>query len=217
MLVGPMRSHIVSHLISLVFRVLLLAAGIYLVVSGRNMQVFLLLIWVKLVTGMLFRLIPNKRIPFGARKHFDYTFGITPAKKQIHKGVYSIAIAWIIFNSALFYGMHLLDILAFEYAVIVVLLYSVFDVAFILFFCPFQKIFMGNRCCAECRIYNWDYIMMCTPLLLFPSVYSLSLIAVALAVLLRWEFAMRKKKDLSVSCASCEDRLCAIKRRFSPP
>ena len=24
---------------------------------------------------------------------------------------------------------------------------------------------MHNRCCTTCRIYDWDYLMLCTPLL----------------------------------------------------
>ena len=35
-----------------------------------------------------------------------------------------------------------------------------------LFFCPFQTWLMKNKCCNTCRIYNWDYIMMFTPLLM---------------------------------------------------
>jgi hypothetical protein len=42
--------------------------------------------------------------------------------------------------------------------------YSICDIICILFFCPFQTWFMKNKCCSTCRIYNWDYAMMFTPL-----------------------------------------------------
>ena len=35
----------------------------------------------------------------------------------------------------------------------------------ILFYCPFQMWFLKNRCCVNCRIYNWDYAFLFTPFL----------------------------------------------------
>ena len=47
---------------------------------------------------------------------------------------------------------------------LVCLFYGVCDMICILFFCPFQSWFLKNKCCCTCRIYNWDYAMMFTPL-----------------------------------------------------
>ena len=52
------------------------------------------------------------------------------------------------------------------------LAYGVCDIICILFFCPFQTWFMKNRCCTTCRIYNWDFAMLCTPFLLIPGFYN---------------------------------------------
>jgi len=140
---------------------------------------------------MMFRLIPNKRISPGARKHFfapEKPTLIQP-KTNIHKGTVAIAIVWIVLNAFIFLLMHLTGLLIFEIALMVLLFYSVCDVAFIQFTCPFRLIFMRNRCCTTCRIYNWDFLMMVTPLILFPSLFSLSLITLAFAVFIRWEYA----------------------------
>lgn len=202
-----------GHIRELIGRIILLITCIYLYATGTDMMIFLSIVWIYLVISMLYRIIPNKRIPYGARKHFKGHLISNLATADTNKGIVNIIFAWLIFNAAVFYGLFLLDLLVIEVAVIIMLMYSIFDIVFILFFCPFQKIFMKNKCCAECRIYNWDYIMMCTPLILFPSIYSVSLIFVAIVVLLRWEFAMWKIKDLSLKCSKCEDKLCKFKKR----
>ena len=52
-------------------------------------------------------------------------------------------------------------------------LYYLCDVIRIVFYCPFQKLFMKNKCCVTCRIFAWGTIMTVTPLIFVPSVYSL--------------------------------------------
>ena len=191
--------------------------------SGLTNDAFLILCWIMLVVGMMFRLFPNKRVTMGARKH--YSKSKTPAPKDasfrhVNKKAKHIAIVWVVFNVFVFFVMYLFGVLTPEFVMLVVLFYSVCDVVFILFFCPFQKIFMQNRCCTECRIYNWDFLMMVTPLVVFLSVYSITLILVAIAVFARWEFSVVKnphlfssKTNKNLSCANCEDKLCYVKRK----
>ena len=57
----------------------------------------------------------------------------------------------------------------------------------ILFFCPFQTWFLKNKCCSTCRIYNWDYAMMFTPLFFVRRPYTWSLLVLSVALLARWE------------------------------
>ena len=229
---------LVRHVWALVFRILLLATALYLFISDSGRldftimpkyavdRLFFLTIWITLAVGMLYRLFPNKSIAMGARKHFgisnsaEYNLDdIREKLRRLNKRACFLALIWVMFNAAVFFVLFLLDRLTPAAAIVIVLIYAVCDLAFILFFCPFQMFFMRNRCCVECRIYNWDYIMICTPLVFFPHIYSLSLIILALAVLLRWEAAVYKKAHLfiaetnkNLSCARCKDQLCRLRR-----
>jgi hypothetical protein len=88
----------------------------------------------------------------------------------------------------------------------------------ILFFCPFQTWFMKNRCCTTCRIYNWDFAMLCTPFLFVPSFYTWSLLLVSLVVLIHWEITYRRhperfseRTNQSLRCQNCTEKLCRHK------
>lgn len=74
---------------------------------------------------------------------------------------------------------------------------------------------MKNRCCTTCRIFNWDHLMMFTPMLFVDSFYSWSLLAVSLAVWLLWEacvllFPERfcELTNAALQCSQCTDKLC---------
>ena len=166
----------------------------------------------------------------GSRKHFDCSYrtashaenaslNMIEARKRLHKGALPIALAWIAFNSAVFIALSLPGLLTPPTMMIVVLAYAVSDLVCILFFCPFQSFFMRNRCCVVCRIYNWDYLMMCTPLIIFPSVYSVTLLLFSIAVVVQWEVALHKKTRLfmentneNLRCTHCEDKMCLLKK-----
>jgi hypothetical protein len=112
-----------------------------------------------------------------------------------------------------------LGLFAPEGMVLLLLAYTVCDMICILFFCPFQVFFMKNRCCTVCRIYNWDCLMICTPLLPFPNPYSVSLVLLSLAVLIRWELAYSRRPHYffeqtneNLGCQLCTDRLCTLRR-----
>ena len=71
------------------------------------------------------------------------------------------SIAQIVENGTLYF----LNVIDLGIVVIISLAFSVCDLICILFFCPFQTWMMHNRCCTTCRIYNWDFAMMFTPLI----------------------------------------------------
>ena len=233
-----MNKALCRHLWKLMFRALLLIAAVFLLFMDREKLnfvtilqqgfggIFLWLIWAMLVAEMLSRIFPNRRIVIGARKHFACSYQavphaeITPQSeravyKRLNKGALLSAFVWAIISASILWGLFLLDMLSPQTLLMILLLYAVVDLVFIGFFCPFQALFMRNRCCAVCRIYNWDYFMMCAPLVLFPSFYSLSLAALSAMVVLRWEIALRKNPHFFTSetnenlrCESCADRLC---------
>ena len=105
--------------------------------------------------------------------------------------------------------------------ILIAIAYSVCDIICILFFCPFQTWFMKNRCCATCRIYNWDFAMMFTPFIFIPNWYTYSLLGCALILLLRWEITYKLHPErFSVStngcldCSKCKEKLCQHKKQL---
>ena len=105
--------------------------------------------------------------------------------------------------------------------IILALFYSVCDMICILFFCPFQTWIMKNRCCVSCRIYNWDYAMMFTPVVFIKNPFTISLFVVAALLLLEWEILYRKfperfciNTNKTLSCANCKEKLCKHKKQL---
>ena len=109
--------------------------------------------------------------------------------------------------------------------------YSIGDMICILFFCPFQTWMMHNRCCGTCRIYNWDFAMMFTPLIfimvtwsdegVFVNPYAIALVATSLILLVRWEITYRlhkerfsEKTNMSLRCGNCKEKLCLHKTQL---
>ena len=91
----------------------------------------------------------------------------------------------------------------------------------ILFFCPFQSWFLKNKCCCTCRIYNWDYAMMFTPLFFVRKTYTWSLLALSVALLFRWEITFylhperfSEKTNDYLQCRNCSEKLCAHKKQL---
>lgn len=54
--------------------------------------------------------------------------------------------------------------------------------------CPFHKIIVKNKCCNECRIYNWGHIMYLTPLIFIPNLWTSSLVFMGILVFIQWEY-----------------------------
>jgi hypothetical protein len=240
-----MSKMFIRHIWILVFRVFLLAAALYLYFFDKDKLDFtkilhqdfgggfLYITWLVLVIGMIYRIFPNKHIAIGARKHYACshnadTFALnnvmitSAAKKRLNKGVFLCASAWILFNIALFLLLYLCGILTTAVIIIIVLAYAVCDIICILMFCPFKSLFMRNKCCAVCRIYNWDYFMICTPLILFPCLYSLSLFLLSVVVLFVWEISFKKNPHFfmedtnkNLRCENCKERLCLINKRLN--
>ena len=74
---------------------------------------------------------------------------------------------------------------------------------------------MKNRCCTTCRIFNWDHMMMFSPIVFIPGVFTWTLCLAAVVVFLVWEitFALHPERfwegsNSALHCANCTDRLC---------
>jgi len=215
----------------LFLRTLLLAAAIFLYLRDETLLDFTAgavlpwLVWLSLAIEMLYRIIPNTRIAIGARKHFAVSYTARENNEplpDLHTGAAASAAAWLLCTAALVLALRAFGLLSPGVVLILMLFYSFVDLLFIMVFCPFRALFMKNRCCAVCRIYNWDYIMMCAPLLVFPGVYSISLFALSAAVVFVWERSLRRNPHFfmretneNLRCDLCNERGTFKCRKFT--
>lgn len=173
---------------------------------------------------MALRFFPSRIESMGCQKQFARNY--RPTGKNIEgirastRGVAATVIAWVTLNGAIgaLYFAHIIDR---GILLLISLAYSVCDMICILFFCPFQTWFMKNRCCTTCRIYNWDFAMMFTPLIFINNFYSWCLVIPSLLLLLRWEITAHRKPErfceqtnACLSCAECEEKLCHHKKQL---
>ena len=218
------------HFLKLLFRssLFLLVFVLYIMNRGQNSEgfipfisrypLFTFIIWLVFVIEMLIRFFPSKVESLGCQKQFDTFFKqrkkSAKPKIQSRKRTFSVAVFWILLNSiiAILYYNEIIDA---GILILISLFYSVSDMICILFLCPFQTWFMKNKCCTSCRIYNWDFAMMFTPLIFIKSFYTWSLFAIAFILFLRWEVSIRRyperfaeNTNAALSCGCCEEKLC---------
>ena len=182
-----------------------------------------LFIWVIFAVEMVLRFFPSGIESMGCQKQFpkNYQPAAAPAAaRNDRRSLPAIAIAWIMLNGIIgvLYFTRLIDR---SILLLICLAYSVCDMICILFFCPFQTWFMKNKCCVTCRIYNWDYAMMFTPLLFIPSLFNWSLLALAIALLIKWEWIYHRHPERfyeesndALRCANCREHLCHHKTQL---
>lgn len=178
--------------------------------------------WFLLMLEMVLRFFPSHTESMGCQRQFSKNYLPTgnPAvkPKRQTKATMAIVAAWFALNGAIgaLYYTHIIDggIL-----MLISLAYSVCDMICILLFCPFQVWFLKNKCCTTCRIYNWDFAMMFTPLLFIPHFYTWSLLGVSLLLLVRWEVTFFRHPERfyecsnqNLRCANCRERLCNQKK-----
>ena len=225
------------HYWKLFFRggLLLVSAGIYIydrILAAQDGTAFLAFItrpyimgfiWVVFALEMLLRFFPSRIESAGCQKVFARNYRPAPQPgrpRDDHKATWAILAAWLGLNGviAALYFTHIIDS---GILILISLAYSVCDMICILFFCPFQTWFLKNKCCGTCRIYNWDFAMMFTPLALVPHPFTWSLFGLGLALVIHWEVThyfhperFYEETNCSLSCANCQERLCAHKTQL---
>jgi hypothetical protein len=60
--------------------------------------------------------------------------------------------------------------------------------------CPFKWL-TKTKCCNTCRINNWGYLMAFSPLLFVPSFWTYSLLFLAAAVVVHWEYLYHRHPE----------------------
>ncbi|MBQ0065243.1 MAG: hypothetical protein KBT48_05720 [Firmicutes bacterium] len=129
-----------------------------------------------------------------------------------------VLLIWLCFN-AIFGFLYVMELIDSADLLMLTVFYFLSDYICILFFCPFQTYIMKNRCCVNCRIFDWGHFMMFTPMLFIRNFFSWSLFFTSLIVLIRWELIYAKYPERfwfgsnkTIQCANCKDKTCRYKR-----
>lgn len=223
------------HYFKLVFRSLLFLAALAVYIARRVLgkpvdldiiterPVILGVVLVVFVVEMLLRFFPSRLESMGCQKQFARNFIPTEVERPTQstlRSTLAVALVWLLLNG-LIGAAHLVGWLDEGILLLICLFYSVCDMICILFFCPFQTWMMKNKCCGSCRIYNWDYAMMFTPLIFIHRLFAYILLVPSLLLLIVWELAalthrerFSEQTNACLSCSRCKEKLCHHKRQL---
>ena len=182
------------------------------------------LLWLIWVFDMILQIIPIKnKVALGSQKLFANRF--KPIREKINyknlknyivtttKGAYKVFIIWTILIAILGILYHF-GIINKTWLFMISVFFYVCDLICVLVWCPFRLI-MKNKCCTTCRIFNWDHIMMFSPLIFIGGFFSVSLVIMAMLAWLVWEVCVLiyperfcEMTNAALKCANCTDKLC---------
>ncbi len=225
----------VIHYLKLILRsCLFIAATVVYIINRVNgtgkffgeyshLSYVMLLVWIVFVVEMILRFFPSKLESMGCQKQFRRNYkpqGNHVRVTWFDKTAAVVLVFWLTLNGIIgvLYGIGVIDT---GILVLISLAFSVCDMICILFFCPFQTWIMKNKCCTSCRIYNWDYAMMFTPLVFSKDLFALSIFFFALLLLARWELTaylhperFSDATNACLSCENCKEKLCRHKKQL---
>lgn len=185
------------------------------------------ILWAAFMVIMLMHIFPTKARSMALRKAEKYTYCENEgySELELHRFVqqqnvraWTVMLIWLSFN-AIFGILYLADVITEVELLLLTVFYFLCDYICILIYCPFQSLIMKNRCCINCRIYDWGHFMMFTPMLFIRNFYSWSLFFTSIVVLIRWEISYATHPERfwsgsnkTLQCQNCKDRTCQIKR-----
>ena len=182
------------------------------------------ILWFVWVCDMIVQIIPIKNtVALGSQKLFANRF--QPILEKINykalknyivsttKAAYKVMNLWILLIAVIgaFYYFNIINKV---WLFMISVFFYVCDLICVLIWCPFRLI-MKNKCCTTCRIFNWDHLMMFSPLIFIGGFYSISLVVMALLAWLVWEACVMlcperfcEMTNASLKCIKCTDKLC---------
>lgn len=174
------------------------------------------------------RLLNNRRFLDFFRFNDEYLRADAPERARLRARrlveIVPVIVFWVVLNAAVAVALALTGNLSREAAFLWSTFYFFFDVFSVVVWCPIQLLFMRNRCCATCQIFNWDGIMAATPLVFVGGWFSWIILFFALVVLARWELAaalhperFSESANARLSCAQCTERLCQLRGKVDYP
>lgn len=181
-------------------------------------------LWGVWVFDMITQLFPVKDIALGSQKFFKEKF--RPAidkildKKKLkeyivntNKAAGKVMALWATLIAFLGALKHF-KVIENKHLFLISIAFYVCDLICVLIWCPF-RLMLGNKCCTTCRIFNWDHMMMFTPMLFVGSFFSVSLIVLSLIDLVIWELMVYlhperfwENSNMALKCSECTDKLC---------
>ena len=187
------------------------------------------ILWLGFMVMMAYHIFPHDKLSMALRKAKEETYVEVPGYSRLellefvqkqNVRAWIVMLVWLVFN-AIFGVLYLFGILEAGDLLMLTVFYFLCDYICILFFCPFQTIIMKNKCCVNCRIFDWGHFMMFTPMLFIQSFYSWSLFFMSLIVLIHWEIVYAKHPERFwegsnqvLKCAHCKDKTCQVKNRW---
>ena len=182
------------------------------------------ILWIIWVVDMILQIVPVKnQLPLGSQKLFANRF--KPIRSKINsaalksyivtttKAAYKVFILWCALIGVIGV-LYYTDVLNKTGLFMVSVLFYVCDLICVLIWCPF-RLLMKTRCCTTCRIFNWDHLMMFSPLVFMGGFYALSLLVLAVLAWLVWELCILiyperfwDQSNAALKCAECTDKLC---------
>ena len=182
------------------------------------------LLWLVWIFNTILQIIPIKnKVALGSQKLFANRFqpilerinyeSLKKYIKKTTKSAYKVLLLWgilIVVIGILYYFNVINKIWLFMFSVF----FYVCDLICVLIWCPFRLI-MKNRCCTTCRIFNWDHLMMFSPLIFCGGFFAISLVIMAFLAWLTWEIFIliyperfSEMTNSALKCSNCTDKLC---------
>lgn len=182
------------------------------------------ILWGLWMFDMIYQIVPIKRtIALGSQKLFRHRF--KPIRNKINlrmlqqyivsttKLAYKVMLLWIVLGSCI--GLlYFTELLTRKDLFLITVAFYVCDLICVLIWCPF-RLMMKNKCCTTCRIFNWDHLMMFTPMVFIFGFYSWSLFLMSLLVWVVWELCVLlyperfwEVTNEALQCRNCTDKLC---------
>jgi len=182
------------------------------------------LLWGIWVIDMILQIIPIKnKVALGSQKLFANRF--RPIRDKVNykvlkeyvvsttKSAYKVFIIWGLLIAALGV-LYYFGIINKMHLFMISVVFYVCDLICVLIWCPFRLI-MKNKCCTTCRIFNWDHIMMFSPLIFVGGFFAWSLVVMAALAWLVWEACIIiyperfwEGTNMALKCSECTDKLC---------
>ena len=186
------------------------------------------LLWLLWMLDMALQLMPSRQYwPLGSQKFLKETFrplkeymaehdhGLLEFIYKSNRDTLRIGGVWVLLILSIGALYYFVDGVDDRTLLLISVAFYVSDLVCVLFWCPFRVWFMKNRCCTTCRIFNWDHMMMFSPIVFIPGFYTWSLCFAALVVFTVWEvtFALHPERfwegtNDALKCSNCTDILC---------
>jgi len=221
----------IGRIIALICAILLYffyPASFNVIEKGQFFSAFspLHILWTIWIIDVVFQIFPigkQATISLGSMKLFKNRF--KPIKEKVNKealkryissttkAAFKVFILWmaILAAIAVLYYTKLIDN---RILFLLGVLAYVLDLVCVLIWCPFRLI-MKNRCCTTCRIFNWDHLMMFTPMMFMFSFFSTSLLIFGGIAFIIWEMCVFifperfwEHSNSALKCSECTDKLC---------